>query len=812
MSAASQTSDDASIYRQFPDEVGKSDSLLDLEFGWVSCQDSDGGMNQFERGTVNATLRLGRHNKDFVFRDYNIGHNNLIIEFYCREEKPKRKIIACEFGRGNGACIQPVSTADVGISKTADRQSTTLGAVVTYTLDYINLGPKATTEVQISDALDEHLGNIQFVSVPSGVNCALSGTGFECADANIFGVGEVRQVVYTAQALVAGSGMNTVEIVSNLEDPDAANNTDEVIVEIANPPSADVSILKTADHTDATLGDVVTYTLEYTNLGASSTTGVRIVDAFDEHLGNIIFVATPSSVSCVMGVGSFECTDAIIFSVGEVRQIVYTAEAIVAGSGINVVEVSSDLEDPNGANNTDDFMVVIQNPPSADVAVTKTADLQNVLVNGVVTYTVSYVNLGPDFATVQLTDTLDAHFGNVQFVTVPAGVNCVLSGTGFECADANEFGGNEVREIVYTAEALVVGVGMNSIVISSDVFDPDLGNNAQDISVQVTEPEPTSITFAMSNDPVEFIPGTTDAVFGTFSVINNSREPIHIAEEHTMLKVNYGSCTITDAFDTFANVALVDVQSGETVLGPVYLSYINGAPIAVFPQGFDMQVGATSNFNITGVVTSLANVGCQFTFELLMPEMEIHGLTSGTISTGGPAGTGPHQILPVENPVGGTITIIPETFSLTQISTADHSYTAGTNEALVWNGVLTSNVSEDLSLGALTFENVETGNAGKLSLCHLFRRDGNESAFFDLGGVSLDANNHFVSSAEGSQIRAKAHVELRVLCDVSADVSETNTVQLNLNAAESAFENAAGEVRHLKNDPTTRGWKNYLHE
>ena len=123
--------------------------------------------------------------------------------------------------------------------------------------------------------------------------------------------------------------------------------------------------------------------------------------------------------------------------------------------------------------------------PSADLSLSKSASTALATVNQPLTYTLVATNAGPSSATnVTVTDTLPAQ---VQFVS--ASVPC--TGASVLVCDLDTLNVGEVMTVTVVVVPMTSGgVLNNSAVVTSDVHDPNLANNATD---PVTTPVKTRL-------------------------------------------------------------------------------------------------------------------------------------------------------------------------------------------------------------------------------------------------------------------------------------------------------------------------------
>lgn len=141
---------------------------------------------------------------------------------------------------------------------------------------------------------------------------------------------------------------------------------------VANPAApADLVITKTADDTTVNIGDTVTFTINYQNLGPSVASGARIYDDYEDN-----------AFSSVSGYPAY-CTDEMTVSgkrlncnmgnlaSGASGSFTYTASTAGATVGLarNIASIASTRPDPDPTNNTVTVEVNIFQPVTPGVVV-----------------------------------------------------------------------------------------------------------------------------------------------------------------------------------------------------------------------------------------------------------------------------------------------------------------------------------------------------------------------------------------------------------------------------------------------------------
>ena len=292
---------------------------------------------------------------------------------------------------------------------------------------------------------------------------------------------------------------------------DENNNdcSDSVVVS-----GADLSITKADDPDPVTAGNPLTYTLTVHNAGPQSATNVIVTD-------NLGIPLDSGSAKFCIGVACDPSTGVAWTGSTNVGTLLNGADAVVriqvtvSESGINnadfgnTASVSSDLGDPDTANNSDFELTTIHT--SADLEITKTDSPDPVTAGGNLTYTITVTNHGPSES--QDLDISDATPTGTTFVslTVPADWvrtdSVAVGGTGTITAHTTELHAGNSRQftLVVNVNANVASGSTieNSVTVtSSSTSDPDSSNDTGRASTTVGTKADLEVTKTDLPDPV----------------------------------------------------------------------------------------------------------------------------------------------------------------------------------------------------------------------------------------------------------------------------------------------------------------------
>ncbi|HUO84157.1 MAG TPA: LamG-like jellyroll fold domain-containing protein [Thermoanaerobaculia bacterium] len=150
--------------------------------------------------------------------------------------------------------------------------------------------------------------------------------------------------------LGTGEGGGSYPLLGGLDDVqiyDGALTATEVLqLYQAQVGTADLSVTKTAEPTEVSAGEEVTYTITVSNAGPLAATGVMMEDALPE--GMSLVSATASQGDCAEVAGTVSCDLGTIAS-GSDAKVTLVVQTRAIGSFENSVTVSGEEFDPDGA-------------------------------------------------------------------------------------------------------------------------------------------------------------------------------------------------------------------------------------------------------------------------------------------------------------------------------------------------------------------------------------------------------------------------------------------------------------------------------
>ncbi|WP_345319037.1 DUF11 domain-containing protein, partial [Novipirellula rosea] len=372
--------------------------------------------------------------------------------------------------------VHPV-LADLVVTQSDAADAVTAGDTVTYKITVRNDGPQPAVDVVVTNTLP---ADVELVS--TSLPYSLSGRTLTYTLGDL-DVGSVRTIDLEVLTATTGTLINSVDVTSSTDDPDATNNTSMETTEV-NPPQADLLVTLDDSADPVLVGDSFSYNLTVTNLGPEPATDVTLSSVLPT---GTQFVSATSGGQYDSGIVEFELGD---LAVGESIDVSIDVVATQAGQLTHHASVSSDTLDLTLANN-DASETTHVDPPHADLSLTISGAAETVTIGDELTYQFSITNHGPEVAT------------GVQLISpIASSVDLVSSSDAFTITDGavswelGDIASGQTRQVTLTVATTETGPLSNTATVASELADLNEQNNAATAtSLVLGEAAENNVTF-----------------------------------------------------------------------------------------------------------------------------------------------------------------------------------------------------------------------------------------------------------------------------------------------------------------------------
>ncbi|EQG29045.1 DUF11 domain-containing protein [Clostridioides difficile] len=246
------------------------------------------------------------------------------------------------------------SSADISVVKRSNQTVFVPGDVLDYTIEVRNAGPSTAQNVTLTDNIPASILSPEY-SIDNGVtfqpwNGSLSiGT---------LDAGEIRNIIIRGivSQTAIGTIINTATVSSTTPDPNPDNNTSTSEIDISS--SADISVIKLANKTEACVGEQIDFVIVVSNAGPENAQNVTLIDNVSDKLKKAVF-SLDRGVSCQPWTGSLNIGT---LPAGTLRVIIL--RGIIKSTCLdrltNIAEITSTTPDSNLNNNISRVQVEIK--------------------------------------------------------------------------------------------------------------------------------------------------------------------------------------------------------------------------------------------------------------------------------------------------------------------------------------------------------------------------------------------------------------------------------------------------------------------
>ncbi len=278
-----------------------------------------------------------------------------------------------------------VQSADLSVTKRADKATMEEGEAIQFTIAVTNLGPDTANGIRINDLLP---AGFAFAGAVPSQGAYSNATG--AWTVGTLAVGESASLEIAATATIGAGGLyltNTASVgASSHEDPELENNSASVAVLVYG---ADLSIAKSVSPLAAVELETVTYAIVVTNPGPSEATGVQVSEPLTNGLIYVDHEVSQGSYASGSGLWT-------VGTLGVNASATLTIQATVAGGTMNTILTNraritaTDLPDPDADNDSATAELSV-----SSLVLTKTSDVDiSVHPGDAIVYTVVASNAG----------------------------------------------------------------------------------------------------------------------------------------------------------------------------------------------------------------------------------------------------------------------------------------------------------------------------------------------------------------------------------------------------------------------------------
>src|SRR3989442_104871 len=388
-----------------------------------------------------------------------------------------------------GAAVSTtVSSAPLlSVSKTDSPDPVAAGGTLTYTLSYSNTGNANATGVVLTDTVP---ANTTFVSATTGGTLRSEDRRVAKESRSRCASDPYKKVVRVASPLANGTSItnSTYSIDSNETSP-----VNGAAVPTASPADPTLSASMTDAPDPVGAGANLTYTIAYTNSGATGATGVVLTDTVP---ANTTFVSATTGGTLASGVVTWSPGNLAAGATGSVQIVVRVASPLASATSTTTATNATNSTTPcpfSGAT----FPTAVTSAPI--LAVSKTDSPDPVAAGGNLTYTLSYSNTGNANATgVVITDTVPA---NTTFVSATAGGILASGVVTWSVGNLAAGASGSVQLVVRVASPLANGTSITNSTYSIDSNETSPVNGAAVSTATLAGPT-LSASMTDAPDPV----------------------------------------------------------------------------------------------------------------------------------------------------------------------------------------------------------------------------------------------------------------------------------------------------------------------
>jgi uncharacterized repeat protein (TIGR01451 family) len=367
----------------------------------------------------------------------------------------------------------PDVVADLALTMSADHSTVVEATNVVYTINVHNNGPDAVSGAVVTQIIAP---NSSIVST-SGAPC--SGSAPVTCTLPLLTSGADAQIIVTTAQGYPSAGFTFVSTsarVLSITDPQAANNTASVRVDVTRAPatpSGDLALNLTSDHAVFRSGENIVYTIDIVNNGPDVARG----SAISNFLPDGATLVSATGAPCI-GIRPLICSLPDLALLATAHVVLTTTQTRVGAvnSYSMIARVASPVTpDPRTGNNSISLLIKVSPdeapPPRAEVSVSMTATPAT-LPHGDLSFDIRVTNGGPGAASGVAIDI--SINGGATLVSMTPG--CQGTSTSIFCGGGT-LALNETRSFTLVLRAPEVGTNVTATATLTSDNDVDSANN-----------------------------------------------------------------------------------------------------------------------------------------------------------------------------------------------------------------------------------------------------------------------------------------------------------------------------------------------
>ena len=324
--------------------------------------------------------------------------------------------------------------SDLSIIKSVDNSNPNVGSTVTFNIQVLNAGPNAATGVSLEDVLPtgyEMVSAIDNGGILTGNTISWTGLTIPLIGLKLSYTAVIKApsgAVDEYKNIAQITASDSKDIDSNPNNDNGDQSEDDEDSTTVTPQMADLSLVKSVDHANPNVGDIITFTVTMNNDGPSTATNVSITDVLPSGYTYITNSASSggnftASTNSIIWTGITIQPNTTINVIYKVKVNAPSVVPVPSEEYLNTVQITasdqydkdSKVANDNGQQTEDDEAKASITPQMADLSILKVVNNTEANVGDTITFTITVNNDGPNDATnVFVTDHLPIGF---EYVT-----------------------------------------------------------------------------------------------------------------------------------------------------------------------------------------------------------------------------------------------------------------------------------------------------------------------------------------------------------------------------------------------------------